>query len=605
MVLTKQQILNSKELRSKLFAASLIFCLTLLIFMSSHVHQVTDTTYSMLVSESLVKHRSFTLDSYALPRYEPTWWGYYFKDGPLYQLEFVDGHLYHQLPPGTPVLSTPYVALLNSLGISAANPDGTYNPRGEVMIEASLAAILMALLACVFFFTARLALPTAWSVVLALGGSFGTQVYSTASRALWSDTWGILLLGVVIFLLLAQEMGQRRCSPILLATLLAWTYFVRPTFVLPIIAVTIYLLMFHRRLFLVYAATGAAWFSAFIYYSRYHFGRWLPSYYMASRLHTDTFWVAFAGNLISPARGLLVYVPALFFVAYLLVRYRQHLQYPRLVWLSLSVVISHLIVISGFPHWWGGHSFGPRLATGLVPWFMLLAILGLQAMLSARETLKPTSGSLLMRRAEFVSGGLLLALSLFINTVGATERATWIWNLKPQPIDDHPERLWDWRQPQFLAKFLPYPPPQEFAELSGTRVDFSTPGADKYLWYGWSEDEAGSHWADNDATVIFRLENRNTQALQLNLSPFIVPGKLDSQSMKVTLNEQPLTTFTLRDSQPQIYSLTLPADLLREKNILRFEMPNAQSPQTLRTGEDPRLRSFKLQWIELEAAGNK
>ena len=553
----------------------------------------------MLVSESLLKHGSFTLDQYALPRYEPTWFGYYFKNGPIYQLEIKDGHLYHLLPPGTPVLSAPYVALLNAFGVSAANPDGTYNPRGEVRIEASLAALLMALLACLFFFTARLILPTGWSVVVAIAGALGTQVYSTASRALWSDTWGILLLGVVIFLLLVHETGRRPFDPVLLASLLAWTYFVRPTFVIPIVAITIYVLIFHRRLFLVYAATGAAWFSAFIYYSWYHFGHWLPSYYLPSRLRTETFWVALAGNLISPARGVLVYVPVLLFVVYLIARYRHHLTYPRLVWLSLSVIITHLIVISGFAHWWGGHSFGPRLATGLVPWFVLLGILAVQAMLRARETRPRTSRSLVWR-AESAVGGLLLIVSLLINTAGATERATWFWNVKPLPIDEHPERLWDWRQPQFLAKFLPYPPPQEFPDLSAARVDFSRPDGEKYLWYGWTEAEAGSLWADNDAALVFSLEDRNPQVLRLNLSPFIVPGKLDRQLVKVTLNGQPLTTFTLSDSQPQTCSLTLPEGLVREKNILRFEMPDASSPQVLGIGEDPRFRSFKLHWIELE-----
>jgi len=193
---------------------------------------------------------------------------------------------------------------------------------------------------------------------------------------------------------------------------------------------------------------------------------------------------------------------------------------------------------------------------------------------------------------------------LKIVTVGATGLIKKIWNIKPLPIDDHPQSLWDWRQPQFLAKFLPYPQPEGFPELTALRVDFSTTEADKYLWYGWSRDEPDLPWADNDATLVFRLENRTTQVLHLNLSPFIVPGKLDFQSMKVTLNKQPLTTFELRDSQPQVYSLTLPADLLREKNVLRFEMPDARSSQMLRTGEDPRLRSFKLHWIELEAPGN-
>jgi hypothetical protein len=598
MSLSKKQRFNSGWLRSEQTLAAFIFCVTLVLFLTARVHQVSDSNYSMLVSESLVKHRSFTLDKYAIPRYEPTWTGY-FRNGPIYQLENVNGHLYYYLPPGTSILSTPYVALLNLVGVSAANPDGTYNRRGEVMIEASLASLLMALLACIFFVTARLLLPTGWSVVVALGGALGTQVYSTASRALWSETWGIFLLGLVVLLLVAHETGRRRFHPVLLASLLSWSYFVRPTFVLPILAITFYVLIFHRRFFLSYALTGAAWFSGFIYYSWSHFGKLLPSYYQASRLQFDNFWIALAGNLVSPARGLLVYVPVIFFVAYLLVRYRHQLTYLRLVWLSLSIVSSHLIIISAFPHWWGGHSFGPRLATGLVPWLVLLSILALDAMLKAAPR-ATTSESLKGRRIQLVTGGLLLVFSLFINTVGATEHATWLWNQRPLDIDKHPERLWDWRQPQFLAKFLPFPPPREFPDLSTTRTEFSHPEAEKYLWYGWIEAENGSRWADNDAALVFRNSDNNTKVLRLNMSPFLVPGKLDSQLVMVRLNGQPLTTLTLRDPQPQVYSLTLPGGMLRDKNILSFQMPQAQSPQKLGTGEDPRLRSVNLQWMEIQ-----
>src|SRR6266850_304173 len=598
MNLTKKQILSSEWLRSEPALAAFIFCLTLVLFLTGRVHQVSDSNYSMLVSESLVKHRSFTLDQYAIPRYEPTWTGYS-RNGPLYQLENANGHLYYYLPPGTSILSIPYVAILNLFGVSAANADGTYNRRGEVMIEASLASLLMALLGCTFFFTARLILPPGWSVLVALGGALGTQVYSTASRALWSETWGIFLLGLVVLLLVANETGRHRFHPVLLASLLSWSYFVRPTFVLPFLAITVYVLIFHRRFFLTYALTGAGWFSAFIYYSWSHFGKWLPSYYKASRLQFDNFWLALAGNLVSPARGLLVYVPVLFFVAYLLVRYRRQLTYQRLVWLSLSIVSAHLIIISAFQHWWGGHSFGPRLATGLVPWFVLLGILALDAMLKAATTRSNTAGSSDAGRIQLVSGGLLLVLSLFINTVGATEHATWLWNQRPLDIDRHPERLWDWRQPQFLAKFLPFPPPREFPDLSTTRIQFSNPENEKYLWYGWNEAEDGSRWADNDAALVFRNLDTNTKVLCLNMSPFLVPGKLDSQTVMVALNGQALTTLTLHDPQPQVYSLTLPGGMLRDKNILSVQMPQAQSPKRLGTGEDPRLRSINLHWMEI------
>ncbi|MFN2514222.1 MAG: hypothetical protein ABR568_22760, partial [Pyrinomonadaceae bacterium] len=84
--------------------------------------------------------------------------------------------------------------------------------------------------------------------------------------------------------------------------------------------------MYHRRLFIPYATVGAAWFSAFAVYSWYHFSQVLPNYYFVYQHFGSTpLWLALLGNLISPSRGLLVFVPVLFFVSYLLLRYRAAL----------------------------------------------------------------------------------------------------------------------------------------------------------------------------------------------------------------------------------------------------------------------------------------
>ena len=451
----KDRLRQAFRLSPTKVAALVIFVLTLSIFLFSRIRQVTDSSYSMLVSQSLIEHGSFQLDAYAIPRHEPQDRGYYISNGPIYQLEIARGHIYYHLPPGSSILSAPFVAALNLVGVSAARPDGTYDPQGEVKIEAGLAALLMATLSVLFFYTARLMLPLSWSVVVALGGALGSQVYSTASRALWSETWGILLLGIVIFLLLKKELGKGELNPFWLATLLSWMYFVRATFSVHIIAISIYLLIFHRRLFLRYAITGAVWLAVFILYSWLHFGQLLPNYYRASRLQFGFFWEALMGNLVSPARGLLVYVPVLLFVAFMLARYWRHVALQRLVWLSLGVIAGHLLIISSFNHWWGGHSFGARFTTGLVPWLVLLGILGTSAMLKWRE--ERAEVSRLGWRAQLACGLLLLLMSAFINTRGATSHATWLWNMRPLEIDQHPERLWDWRQPQFLAGIVPPP----------------------------------------------------------------------------------------------------------------------------------------------------
>jgi hypothetical protein len=433
--------------RTELLAGLAIFILTCLIFILSHNRQIADSKYSMLVSESLLHRGTFALDRYRFEDFGKQNAGGW---GGIYQLELANGHVYYYLPPGSSILSIPWVAVMNAFGISASNHDGAYNLRGERIIQANLAAILMAAFACAVFFTSRLLLPLGWSALIAFSVALGTQVLSTASRGLWSDTWGILLVGFVVYILLRHECGRRQLRPMLLATLLAWSYIVRPTNSLAVVAVTVYIFFFCRPLFIRYIAAGIVWLVGFIAYSWFHFGHALPSYFLASRLDFHLFWIALAGNLISPSRGLLIFVPVIIFVIYLLVRYAHELPARRLAIISLAIIVAHLIVVSGYAHWWAGHCFGPRFTAGLVPWFALLGILAIRARLAWREQHESNRRSLRWN-AEIVFGAALLLISVGINARGAMNGATAVWNQKPVNVDEHPERVWDWKDPQFLA----------------------------------------------------------------------------------------------------------------------------------------------------------
>ncbi len=433
--------------KNELIAGLLVFIVTGTIFILSHNRQIADSKYSMLVSESLLRHGTFTLDRYQFPDSGnpdgPAWRG-------IYQLQMIKGHVYYVLPVGSSILSLPWVAVMNTVGISSANADGSYNSRGERIIQASLASLLMAAFASLVFFTSRLLLPLGWSLLIALSAALGTQVLSTASRGLWSDTWGIFLIGFVACMLLAHDSRRGRIYPELLATLLAWSYVVRPTNSLAVMAVTAYMLLFCRAQFIRYFVVGLAWLAAFVAYSWYHFGQTLPDYYLASRLTFRTFWIALAGNLISPSRGLLIFVPVTIFLFYLLIRYANETKCRRSVLLSISIIVAHLILISGYPHWWAGHSFGPRFTAGLVPWFVLLGILAIKARLAWRDQNEPQRGSMRWR-AEMAFGAILLVISVGINARGAMNGATAVWNQIPANVDEHPERVWDWKHPQFLA----------------------------------------------------------------------------------------------------------------------------------------------------------
>jgi hypothetical protein len=579
--------------------AASLFAFALVIFLRAPIHDVADSAYSMLASESLIKHHTFTLDEYSLPRFEPKHYVDYVSNGKLYTIELANDHLYYFFPPGNLVLSAPFVAIFNAFGVSAANADGTYNPKGEATIEIVLAALLMAGLTVIFFYTSRLVLPLRWSVVVALGGAFGTQIFSTASRVLWTDTWGTFLLGIALWMILRRETRKGELNGVILATLLAWLYFVRPTFSVHISAITIYVLLCQRKYFVRYALTGAFWLALFFWYSWHNFHHLLPSYYRASRLYFGVFWTALAANVVSPGRGLLVYVPVLFFVGYLLVRYRRQLAHKRIVVLALSVAVFHLAVMSCFGHWWGGYSYGPRFSTGLVPWFVVVAILGLQA----RKVCFEKQGAVISlpgKRLELAVGALLLFASIAINALGAADRNTALWNVRPQNIEFHPERNWDWRQPQFLAGFL-LPPFPDVVPLLQDQIDVTKPDSHLFFWYGWSPAEPQLRWNDGyEAALVFAMKDPRDTILTMKASGFVAPGR-PRQRVTVALNATVVSNFEITDEPAREYTIELPANILRGQNVLTFTLPDAASPQSLGLSKDFRKLGLALYWLKFTA----
>ncbi len=145
----------------------------------------------------------------------------------------------------------------------------------------------------------------------------------------------------------------------------------------------------------------------------------------------------------------------------------------------------------------------------------------------------------------------------------------------------------------------------EFAEFPaynfGTRIDLTKKDADKYLWYGWSGPEPDLRWTSRwSAAIIFSLDKPATSVLRIKLGAFIVPGKLEQQRVVVKLNNQDLTTLTLTNAEPKEYEIVLPENSLQEKNVLRFELPDAGTPRALTGSDDGRSLAINARWMEIE-----
>jgi hypothetical protein len=425
-----------------------LFLCSLAVFLVTPVVQVSDSRYSALLSECVLHHHSAELDEYYNVPTPSTSENAFSPQHPnTYQLVKARGHLTYFFPHATSILSVPLVAIMNAAGVSAATPGGRLSLDGEIRIERAVASVLMAALTCVFFAMAAMMLPISWSVVVALGASLGSQILSTASRGLWSHDWEIVLYGLIAYSLLSTEHRGARIRAAWLATLVAWIYFVRPTGAVAVVAVSVYVLWFHRGDFMAYAAALAGWMAAFVGYSWSVFGTIIPPYYMASRMRFQNFAVAMAGNLISPSRGLLVFVPATLFVLYVALRYRQRLAHRQLAFLAFAQIIGLEIIICTNFYWDAGYCYGPRYFTDAIPWFVLLAILGLDAMRRAPNA----SG----HRFEIAAAIVLLGLSIALNARGAWSYEALDWSVSP--FAARPPSIFDWRYPQFMAGLIEPP----------------------------------------------------------------------------------------------------------------------------------------------------
>lgn len=445
----KRATVSSENLLLKThLVAGAIALVALTVFYVSPNLQVFDSNYSMLLSEVILRGHSVDLSRVPLrnPQADPPSLG---RDGYTYHTILEKGRRLYYMPWGGSILALPAVALLNLAGMSALTPTWHFDLAGECEIQKVLAALLMAILTWVIFYTALLeGLPLSWAAVIALGTAFGTQLWSTASRALWEQTWLLLLLGIAILLLVAWQTGRGRFRPIAFATLVAWMYFVRPMAGVPILAISGYVLFTYPRAFPAYLITGLLWLAGFMACSMYFFGAPIPPYYDETWL----FSLSGAGPrimavLFSPSRGLFIYLPILIFVLFLTARYWNKLRRETFVLMSAGVIVADLAILSIFLRWWGGWCYGPRLLTETVPFFVLLAILGCKAFLND-TSLSPHGRSAIM---SFGIGALIL--SVLMNAPGALSYAAGSWNA--QVDQQHHELLWDWSRAPFLAPLSP------------------------------------------------------------------------------------------------------------------------------------------------------
>jgi hypothetical protein len=444
-----------------------IFIIVFLIHTLSPVAASGDSRWTVMIALSLLDRGDTNLDEYlGLIKKE----NYYNVEcigslgnrmGPAIR-DCRDGHIYNWYPIGGPLLVTPFVGLIRAAlqfvaplikrlpippvhpvvdAFLAGDPIG-----GHSVIELIMASFLVAASAVMMFLIGACFLSRRYATMIAFIFAFATSAWSTGSRSMVQHTPSMLMIAITIYILIKAE---NKPGLVALAGIpVAFAYVIRPTNALLAMVISIYVLARYPRQFLAYLACALPIAAGFFAYSLSNFGAWRSSYYSLrpplpnSINGARAFLTVLAGNLISPSRGLLIFTPLFTFSIVGMVRATRCPRMRRLSIALIAIVVLHWIVISSYvDFWWAGHSYGPRLFTDLTPIFVFFLI----PVLLPWQQAGPWHWS--ASRALFT---VLLAASIFVHARGAWSYKVWFWNQSPVNVDLQPERVWSWRDPQFL-----------------------------------------------------------------------------------------------------------------------------------------------------------
>lgn len=359
-----------------------------------------------------------------------------------YAISKIGGHLYNLFPIGTSIISVPFVFAIDQTGSRLGTFDlGEYVRRTDPQgIELFIASFVTALTAVFTYFMARLFLGVRRSLLLVSIFAFCTSAWSVASRALWQHGPSMLMLTIALYLIL---LARDRPHLIQFAGVpLAFSYVVRPTNAISCLLLTVFVLFQYRNYFVRYLLWAMTVGIPFLLYNFAVYHSMLAPYYQVHRLGTNPhLWEALAGNLLSPARGLFVFTPILLFSVVEIAWRISHQQLHKLDWILVSAIFLHWVSISSYKHWWAGYSFGPRLFSDIIPYFMYFLILAIARVFHLT----------LGRKIAVASVFLCLTVASFaIHFRGATDLDTFAWNATPIDVDIIPARVWDWYDIQFL-----------------------------------------------------------------------------------------------------------------------------------------------------------
>ena len=343
-----------------------LFVCSWLVYRAGHVaesYNITDPLLLVPTSMSMLHDGDLELSEFA-PDFNPRFHG----------LLVMEGRPYNRYPIGASLVMLPLVWL------GGAPPAGTTPMAHAMVLAASIAKVFAALsVALLFVLLAVMSGRIGAALGLALLFAFATPHYPIHGGAVWTHNIVLPLVLGTLLLLVVRD-GRWTWSA---AIPLALAFITRPTTASVVLIVSAYVAYERPRAAPAFALVGLAIAGVFCTWSHWMYGSVLPPYYLGYQTATSSgtkvnFWPtdALLGNLVSPQRGLFVFVPVFAFSLWGMVRAFRHggRHATLLRALAILVVVHWVLISSAGWKWWAGWSYGPRNFMDVLPVFVVLLL---------------------------------------------------------------------------------------------------------------------------------------------------------------------------------------------------------------------------------------
>ncbi len=344
----------------------LYFSLFLLVYktgLNKQTFQSEDFISTTTLPFSLIKQQDFDLNEY----YETLVINYPHPDNFFltpYYLKQVGSKFYSFFPTMTSILILP----LYVLPALTSNYDQSIEALG--IMSRLGGAYLTALSVAVMWFVIKKGIKdNKKAILLLIIYALGTNSLSTSAQGLWQHSSSQLLNASGLLMIVSNLFGPA-------GFLFGLATIARPTNLLSLVFFGFYIIFTTKSIkkTLIYAFAAAVPLIWEISLDTYLFGSIFNTGYGDHNRWTANIVEGFLGIWFSPSKGILFTSPVLIFVFYTFYKVSKNFKTDKLLTTVSIIIILHTIILGKWYNWFGGYSWGTRMASDVLP-YMVFALI--------------------------------------------------------------------------------------------------------------------------------------------------------------------------------------------------------------------------------------